>query len=69
MKEFGDIKKLNNGHYSEQTGHLLRGRHSDVVNILGGTMPESIPGFAGIDATKAQLIKRTMRRTPRDGRR
>lgn len=69
MKEIDDIKKGNNSHYSEQTGHLLRGNHKDVVNRLGGTMPESIPGFDGIDATKAQRIRRAMRRIPRDGRR
>lgn len=69
MKESDEVRKGNNGHYSEQTGHLLRGTHKDVVNRLGGTMPESIPGFDGIDVTRAQVIRRSMRRIPRDGRR
>lgn len=68
MREIDDISNGNNRHYSEQTGHSLRGKHNDIVNRLGGVMPESIPGFDGIDVTKSQLIRRTMRRTPRDGR-
>ncbi len=63
------LENGNNKHYSLQTGHLLRGNHSEVVSKLGGRMPEAVPGFDGIDATKAQLIRRNMRRTPRDGRR
>lgn len=59
-----------NGHYSEQNGHALRGEHERVKRILGGTMPESIPGFDGIiDVTKSQLIRRAMRRISRSGKR
>lgn len=63
-----ELNKKNN-HYSEQSGHALRGEHEKIRVRLGGLMPESIPGFNGIDITRAQLIRRTMRRTPRDGRR
>lgn len=69
MSKFEGIENQNNGHYSEQTGHLLRGNHNYVVSKLGGVMPETVPGFKGIDVTKSQLIRRNMRRTPRDGRR
>lgn len=69
MKEIEGSKVKNNGHYSEQTGHLLRGAHKDIVTKLGGTMPESLPGFEGLDVVKAQMIRRQMRRAPRDGRR
>ena len=58
----------NNGHYSEQNGHALRGQHERIRKLLGGVMPESIPGFDGINTTKSQLIRRTMRRTPRTGK-
>jgi hypothetical protein len=68
MREIEEIKQ-NNQHYSEQTGHFLRGAHSDVVKKLGGKMPESLPGFDGIDVTKAQMSRRQMRRITRDGRR
>ncbi len=36
-------------HYSTQTGHVLRGEHQRVVKELHGHMPESLPGFSGIE--------------------
>lgn len=64
-------KESRNEHYSRQTGHTLRGIHSDVVKRLGGLMPESLPGFQGIRTHEVdtQLIRRSMRRITDSGRR
>lgn len=57
-----------NIHYSEQTGHALRGEHDRVKDKIG-QMPEGIPGFERIEVSRAWLIRRTMRRPTRTGKR
>ena len=58
-------KKENNGHYSEQTGHYLRGVHERLKGILNGYPPESIPGYDGMEAAR---IRRSMRIISRTGK-
>lgn len=62
-------KNGNNGHYSEQTGHRLRGVHKKVVEKLNGDTPESIPGFNGIQPIESVRIRRSMRRISQTGKR
>lgn len=67
MKE-EELDIIKNGHYSEQTGHLQRGEHKKVVIKLGGIMPEALPGYEGITERNAWLVRRTMRRIARTGK-
>ncbi|PIR79669.1 MAG: hypothetical protein COU25_04205 [Candidatus Levybacteria bacterium CG10_big_fil_rev_8_21_14_0_10_35_13] len=60
------IEEERNSHYSEQTGHNLRGVHKGVVIKLNGYQPEAIPGFSGIEG---QRIRRSMRRVTKTGKR
>ncbi len=53
-----------NIHYSDQTGHALRGAYDRVARQLGSP-PRIIPGFDGVEETRR---KRTMRRISDSGR-
>lgn len=53
-----------NSHYSIKTGHVLRGEHQRVVKELGGHMPESLPGYSGIENFRK---RRYVRRITKSG--
>ncbi|HUD04569.1 MAG TPA: hypothetical protein VMR59_01125 [Patescibacteria group bacterium] len=46
-------------HYSDQPGHALRSAYHKVEKRLGGTPPNSIPGYGGIEQVRR---RRSMRR-------
>ena len=56
-----------NGHYSELTGHMMRGQHRRAENALGGMPPEAVPGFQRLEVP-VWTARRSSRRIPRDGR-
>ena len=66
MRNEGDPIEKNNGHYSEQNAHALRGVHARVVKILGGIMPEGVSGYNGIED---QRVRRHVRKPHPDGKR
>ena len=66
MKELENNGK--NNHYSEQTGHALRGEHKKVSDQLNGEMPELISGFGSLDVSKTWLVRRSMRRISKTGK-
>lgn len=63
------IVKLGNVHYSKKGGHMLRGKYWRIQEVLDRSVPGGSLPVRSLPTPTAQIIRRSIRRTPQDGRR